>query len=76
MALRDQDHGSGLWGLPVECGCACHRHPGVKHIMACCTAPPYTDDFLGDALMRLDTTPHSAPQEKEAFDRESQGTGL
>ena len=27
----------------VGCGCACHRWPGVKHFVACCEAPPFTE---------------------------------
>lgn len=23
-----------------DCGCECHRIPGVKHVMPCCSAPP------------------------------------
>lgn len=25
----------------LGCGCSCHRWPGVKHMVACCDAPPY-----------------------------------
>jgi hypothetical protein len=26
--------------MPANCGCVCHSIPGVKHVAACCSAPP------------------------------------
>lgn len=26
------------------CGCRCHSHAGVKHMVACCDAPPYREE--------------------------------
>jgi hypothetical protein len=26
--------------MPANCGCDCHSIPGVKHVAACCSAPP------------------------------------
>lgn len=26
--------------MPPNCGCMCHSVPGVKHVAACCSAPP------------------------------------
>lgn len=69
MALRDQDYGSGLIGPPRGCGCPCHTNPGTKHIVACCDAPTF--DQLDWYIRPI---PHD--KEDEAFDRESQSTGL
>lgn len=31
--------------LPKKgCGCSCHRVPGVKHMVACCSEPPFRCD--------------------------------
>lgn len=29
--------------MPSGCQCACHRFPGVAHLVACCAEPPYRE---------------------------------
>ena len=35
-----------------DCGCECHRIPGVKHVMPCCDKPP----MVGTRLSKPDGT--------------------
>jgi hypothetical protein len=28
-----------------DCGCDCHRTPGVKHVMACCDKPAFETKY-------------------------------
>lgn len=29
---------------PIGCNCRCHTSPGVKHMIACCDKPPFSED--------------------------------
>lgn len=40
-----------------DCGCSCHRVPGVKHVMPCCDKPQASDAFyrIYDDCEKCDT---------------------
>ena len=42
------------------CSCSCHRHPGVKHVMACCH-PTDEESWLktNPSLLEMDLDIHS-----------------